>query len=799
MNVENYPGINDVVSVTDQINFLLPVDFSDLVLDSLHVSGNVEIDGNLTVQGQVIQPDHYITQQVEIITNSNTIVPLSISLSGSGSQDMINAGTFRVTRTGNVVAPNVSSVEDKTANISEVTETYTRLNGTLYSSGDIASNWNGVVGNSLNTAVGDISALQTKTQNIAAESSTQTNLTNDWRFKDSEDTTKLRINANGMGPGSGNTVLITPNENGIQTGYSNTTKLLVWDSSFNEKIVLDGTAATTSTFNGDSQFNDSVDIQDGLAVHGHTSLNTVTFFNAINPLTVRNSDDTANTFFVDPVANEIIIGNATQNAASIRFPFSDATITYNEIDIPQGTFSNVDFTGTLNAVTATELSYVEGVTSSIQTQLDSKIGNTGDQSITGTLTVSGNVMVSNKITLDSNVGNIIAEGTVTGSNLSGTNTGDQNLFSSVVVSGEPTVTPSSTSTALTLVAGTNVSLTTDNTAKSVTINSTASGSFNPTITSAASSDMILYNSVSTNWENALVPWKSIPTITASGNLLTVTAPTYVVANVNTSSYDAQLSDDSGFSNILNTWTAQVSNQFDTTAYVTDGNTYYFRARANTDWGSRKTQYTTGTSFVAAAYHSPVAAWGWLDASAASRDPSGYDGDTDVSGTKTTTVWNGTSGYRGVGTWYSGLGRQWSQAQVSTVAIGQADSLGAQAISGNPSYTFTSVDGMALHIGSTRSYLVFDLGSAKSCAKYTVRAQYTSTPGGWTPIDTYFRDQILEYWNGSSWVNLTTFSGTYTSGQVISATFSTQNIRYYRLGSNTSNRHAIATQVALSAV
>ena len=52
----------------------------------------------------------------------------------------------------------------------------------------------------------------------------------------------------------------------------------------------------------------------------------------------------------------------------------------------------------------------------------------------------------------------------------GANTGDQNIFTSVAVSGQTTVTADSTSQALTIVAGTNVTITTDNTAKSITIN-----------------------------------------------------------------------------------------------------------------------------------------------------------------------------------------------------------------------------------------------------------------------------------------------------------------------------------------
>lgn len=59
---------------------------------------------------------------------------------------------------------------------------------------------------------------------------------------------------------------------------------------------------------------------------------------------------------------------------------------------------------------------------------------------------------------------------------SGTNTGDQNLFQTIAVSGQSNVVADSTTDTLTLVAGTNVTITTDAGTDSITINSTASGS-----------------------------------------------------------------------------------------------------------------------------------------------------------------------------------------------------------------------------------------------------------------------------------------------------------------------------------
>jgi len=60
-------------------------------------------------------------------------------------------------------------------------------------------------------------------------------------------------------------------------------------------------------------------------------------------------------------------------------------------------------------------------------------------------------------------------------NLSGTNTGDQNLFSTIAVAGQSNVVADSTSDTLTLVAGSNITLTTNATNDEITIASTGGG------------------------------------------------------------------------------------------------------------------------------------------------------------------------------------------------------------------------------------------------------------------------------------------------------------------------------------
>ena len=65
-------------------------------------------------------------------------------------------------------------------------------------------------------------------------------------------------------------------------------------------------------------------------------------------------------------------------------------------------------------------------------------------------------------------------GTFSGSS-SGTNTGDQNTFTTIAVSGQSNVVADSTSDTLTLIAGTNVTLTTDSTNDTITINASGGG------------------------------------------------------------------------------------------------------------------------------------------------------------------------------------------------------------------------------------------------------------------------------------------------------------------------------------
>jgi hypothetical protein len=86
----------------------------------------------------------------------------------------------------------------------------------------------------------------------------------------------------------------------------------------------------------------------------------------------------------------------------------------------------------------------------------------------GSNTISGTLAQFNTALTDAD----FASG---GGTASGTNTGDQNLFSTIAVSGQSNVVADTTSDTLTLVAGTNVTITTDASTDTITINSSGGG------------------------------------------------------------------------------------------------------------------------------------------------------------------------------------------------------------------------------------------------------------------------------------------------------------------------------------
>jgi hypothetical protein len=138
----------------------------------------------------------------------------------------------------------------------------------------------------------------------------------------------------------------------------------------------------------------------------------------------------------------------------------------------------------LDGKAATVHTHVIGDVTGLQTALDGKVDE--NASITGatktkiTYDAKGLVTAGADATTadiaDSNDKRYVTEAEKTKlSNLSGTNTGDQNLFSTIAVSGQSSVVADGTGDTLTLVAGSNVTITTDATTDTITIAASGGG------------------------------------------------------------------------------------------------------------------------------------------------------------------------------------------------------------------------------------------------------------------------------------------------------------------------------------
>lgn len=109
-------------------------------------------------------------------------------------------------------------------------------------------------------------------------------------------------------------------------------------------------------------------------------------------------------------------------------------------------------------------------------------------------------------------------GTFSGTS-SGTNTGDQSIFQTIAVSGQSNVVADTTTDTLTLVAGTNITITTDAGADSITINASAGGGMTWNEETTTSATMAVDNGYIAN--NAALVTLTLPTTAAVGKVVKV--------------------------------------------------------------------------------------------------------------------------------------------------------------------------------------------------------------------------------------------------------------------------------------
>lgn len=119
-------------------------------------------------------------------------------------------------------------------------------------------------------------------------------------------------------------------------------------------------------------------------------------------------------------------------------------------------------------------------------------------------------------------------GTFSGTS-SGTNTGDQNIFSTIAVSGQSNVVADTTSDTLTLVAGTNITLTTDATSDTITINSSGGGGGTP----GGSTTQMQYNNAGSFGGDSGLTTNGSGTLTLSGTINGTAIPSSKTLTVTT--------------------------------------------------------------------------------------------------------------------------------------------------------------------------------------------------------------------------------------------------------------------------
>lgn len=154
--------------------------------------------------------------------------------------------------------------------------------------------------------------------------------------------------------------------------------------------------------------------------------------------------------------------DGTGDPLRTAFQNVNSSLTYLDGKVGAGTVSNVSVTSN------------NGITSSVS-----------NASTTPAITLGLGAITPTSVNGVSLSGSSTPSIAVTGSStLSGTNTGDQSLFSTIAVAGQTSVVADTTSDTLTLVAGSNVTITTDATTDTITI-SAAGGGGSGTVTSVS--------------------------------------------------------------------------------------------------------------------------------------------------------------------------------------------------------------------------------------------------------------------------------------------------------------------------